>query len=209
MDMGKSAAPASEPAGENSADAAMTAPAGTSDQDNFDGTVAITADPQRIVEMARQIDALTTERDNARDALATATVALAKATARVAELEANVPAPPRANKSAKPIALSTKATAEEFMGATMICFTDENDVLIKGLTPLTFASDLFSGDGNGRLLNAAIEFPRDMPGSAVSAIWLITDDGQAVGRAALVSAFSVGGGKAARIPAGSLAFRFG
>jgi hypothetical protein len=195
--MAKAQSTQAAPSGDNPADAAMTA-MGTAQADPALTNGGDEANPSAL----ETIETLTLERD-------TAIATLATATARIAELEALVPAPPPAKKAAHAMTLSAKATAADFADATMVCFTDENGVLVKGLTPLLFAADVFGIESGARILNSRIEFPLTLPAATACAAWLVTEGGKPVSRCELLSPFAIGGGRSQAIPAGSLAFRFG
>lgn len=92
--------------------------------------------------------------------------------------------------------------------AVQVVFVGLNDVPLGSLTPMTFAGDDFTAGVAGAVivLQRDVEFPVAMSATEVLAAFVTNEDGKPVGRASLVMPFGIGGGRQAKLPAGTLVF---
>lgn len=107
----------------------------------------------------------------------------------------------------KAISMPDKVEEDAFNTASIILFANESGNVISDLPPLSFATDQFLANHVGRTLNAPIDFPVHVPANAVANVYLVDPKGKPVGVSEMVMPLNVGGGKSARINAGSLLFR--
>lgn len=91
-------------------------------------------------------------------------------------------------------------------GQVAVRFLDADGKIIKDLPTLHFGSSDFDADGVNLKLNKPIEFPVGAPGTQVAGALLIGPGKQDLGEARLAIPFAVGGGREAKLTAGSLMF---
>lgn len=132
----------------------------------------------------------------------------AKIVELVAKIEELTPDPSDNPKGkAKSISMPKSVDADDYSTASNVVFADERGKVITDLPILSFSSEKFLNNATGRTLQEPIEFPVHIPACAVAAVYLVDPKGKAVGVSEMVMPLHVGGGKSARITAGSLLFR--
>jgi hypothetical protein len=123
------------------------------------------------------------------------------------KLKAAEGATPATAVAARPRKLAL--TGEAGDDAFRLAFTDDTDTTMPDLPELQFGAGDFTIDRATQaiVLKQPIRFPEAVGRSEVRKVWLVDGDGKAAAMAELVNPLPVGGGTAASIPAGFLAFR--
>ena len=129
---------------------------------------------------------------------------------QVSKLEAKANAKPSGaakTKAGKVLSIDGKAAPfklGELTGAKIL-FVDDEDRTIPAINPLEFSRSAFNPTGNRAVLARDVDFQADMPAAQVMGAFLMAGD-KPVAKATLVQPFSVGGGRRARMPKGTLSF---
>lgn len=91
-----------------------------------------------------------------------------------------------------------------------VVLVDDEGRAMKDLPPLEMAASMFKRSAGSLTLDKKIELPAALPAAEIAGAVLVEDDDDgvdgAIARATLVQPFSVGGGRVAELPAGTLAF---
>jgi len=119
------------------------------------------------------------------------------------------PASPKKAPVAKPIVLAASGNGPALValaGSSSIVFADVDDVPILTLPKMAFGPGDYEPAGDRVKLKRDIEFPTVLPETQIASAFILDEKGTASGKAELVMPFGVGGGRSAKLPAGTLSF---
>lgn len=127
----------------------------------------------------------------------------------VAEALERQSAKPAADAPVTPLAVADAVASvalTALTGMTRVVFVDMDSVPIAALPIMSFGSGDYRPNGEGAILQRDIDFPMTLQETQIAGAFMLDDAGDPVGKADLVQPYGVGGGRPARLPAGTLSF---